>query len=105
MTEQINWADGDAVAAVLAPVAARLVAAEMEDVLTATDEATPVTPDYQEQMHETLRRTAREGPRYAMGMLVETTALACEAVFRLAAERGEDPRATLRWITESRWTS
>ena len=94
MTEQVI--DEQASYRVLAQ---RLVIAEIEDVLTISDRDTPAGEQYGTVAAEVVNGHT------AAHVLVETAALAGEAVIRLAQNRGEDPRATLHWLLTTEWTT
>jgi hypothetical protein len=77
-----------------------LVVAEVEDVLTRTDADSQPGPQYT----DTARTIAKLPPAEQLSVLVETAAVAGEAIIRLAAARGEDPRATWEWLMSTPWT-
>lgn len=76
-----------------------LVVAEVEDVLTRTADMPPG-----EQYSATSHGIAQMDPRDVLSVLVETAAVAGEAVIRLAAARDEDPRKTWDWLMSTPWT-
>lgn len=78
-----------------------LVVAEIEDVLTRTDRGEP-GPQYRDAAR--VVATSRPRPQHQLSVLVEAAAIAGEAVIRLAAARGEDPRATWEWLLSTPWT-
>lgn len=76
-----------------------LVTAEIEDILTRTDDGVP-----ESQWAQAAGAVAALSRPDALSILVETAAIAGEAIIRLAAARGEDPRATWQWILTTPWT-
>ncbi|MFJ9376833.1 hypothetical protein [Streptomyces sp. NPDC101455] len=81
-------------------LARALVVAEVEDVLTRTDPSQQPGPDW----HGTAQTISQLSTGGQASVLVEATAIAGEAVIRLAAARGEDPRATWEWLMTTEWT-
>lgn len=76
-----------------------LVVAEIEDVLTRTADGKPAP-----QWADTAKAITKLHPADQLSVLVETAAIAGEAVIRLAATRSEDPRATWQWLLATEWT-
>jgi hypothetical protein len=76
-----------------------LVVAEVEDVLTRTADMPPG-----EQYSATAHGIAQMAPPDVLSVLVETAAVAGEAIIRLAAARDEDPRKTWDWLMSTPWT-
>lgn len=76
-----------------------LVVAEVEDVLTRTADMPPG-----EQYSTVAYTLAQLHPQDVLSVLVETAAVAGEAVIRLAAVRDEDPRKTWDWLMSTPWT-
>jgi hypothetical protein len=76
-----------------------LVVAEVEDVLTRTADMPP-----SEQYSVTAQAIVRMNPPDVLSVLVETAAVAGEAIIRLAAARDEDPRKTWEWLMSTPWT-
>jgi hypothetical protein len=76
-----------------------LVVAEVEDVLTRDADMPPG-----EQYATVAHAIAQLHPQDVLSVLVETAAVAGEAVIRLAAARGEDPRKTWEWLMSTPWT-
>jgi hypothetical protein len=73
----------------------QLVIAEAEGVLTRTDHS----PEDAAAIEAAIGNSAEE----TRHTIAEMGAIASEAVFRLAALRHEDPRATLEWIFTTEW--
>lgn len=76
-----------------------LVVAEVEDVLTRTADMPPG-----EQYAAVAHGIAQQHPHDVLSVLVETAAVAGEAIIRLAAARDEDPRKTWDWLMSTPWT-